>query len=71
MNEPFFTSTHLEIIGTILMPLGSGLAYLIWRTGQNQLKLDLMWEWFTNHGHETTGYQPGDELRGTRRSGKI
>lgn len=69
MNETGWS--HFQIIAGIVLPLGSGMAWLmvrqarqIAREAQNQLKLDLMWEWFTNHGHDLTGYKPGDEHRG-------
>jgi len=54
---------HIEIVAGIVIPLGSGILWLIVRQVQNQLKLDLMWDWFTNHGHDVTGYQPGDERK--------
>jgi hypothetical protein len=64
MTEPsLFSAEHIELVGMIVIPLGSGILYLIWNQAQNQLKLDLVWEWFTNHGHELTGYKPGDEKR--------
>lgn len=56
-------STHLTIIISILVPLGSGIAWLI--RGQlaaaraqarMELKVDTMWLWFTNHGSDITGY---------------
>jgi hypothetical protein len=53
---------RLEIVPSILIPLGSGIGWLIWKQSQNQLKLDLIWESFTNHGSQLTGYKPGDEL---------
>lgn len=57
---------HLEIIAGVLIPLGSGIGYLIWTQAQNQLKLDALWHWFTNDAHELTGYKPGDELKGKK-----
>jgi hypothetical protein len=32
---------RLEIVASILIPLGSGIGWLIWKQSQNQLKLDL------------------------------
>lgn len=68
MNETFWT--HLSMVAAVVVPLGSGITYLI--RGQIrsaaaqariELKVDTMWEWFTQHGHEITGYQKGDEFR--------
>jgi hypothetical protein len=58
-----FSAEHIELVGMILIPLGGGIIYLIWQSAQMKLKVDLMFDWFTNHGHDITGYQPGDELR--------
>jgi len=55
--------THVGIAASIVLPLGSGLLYVIWQLSQMTLKLDLIWEWYTNHGHEITGYKPGDERK--------
>jgi hypothetical protein len=55
--------THIEIIAGIAIPLGSGILYVIWQQAQMALKVDLMFDWFSNHGHDITGYQPGDEKK--------
>lgn len=55
--------THIGIIASILLPLGSGLIYVIYQLGQMTLKIDLMWKWFSNDAHELTGYKPGDERK--------
>ena len=47
--------THFEIIGGVGLPLGSGILYVIWQQAQMALKVDLMFEWFINDGHEITG----------------
>lgn len=60
-----FSSEHLTLWASVVIPLGSGIGWLIYRSGQNQLKIDLMWSWFSNHGSGITGYKPGDE-RGRR-----
>jgi len=57
------TTAHLELAASILIPVGSGIAYLIWTQAQNQLKIDAMWLWFSNHGSELTGYKAGDERK--------
>jgi hypothetical protein len=64
MAEPtFFSLEHIELFGIIVMPLGSGIMYLIWQQAQMTLKVNTMWRWFSNDAHELTGYQPGDEKR--------
>lgn len=55
---------HLEIIAGVVIPLGSGIGWLIWNASQQNLKINLMWAWYTNHGSHLTGYKPGDERRG-------
>lgn len=49
--------THLEIIAGIVLPLGSGILWLIARQARQDLKIDTMWTWFTNHGSNITGYK--------------
>jgi hypothetical protein len=58
------TQTHIEMLGL----LGSGIAWLIKRQENSiklqtelKIKVETMWLWFTQHGHEITGYKPGDE----------
>ena len=51
------------MIGGIVCPLGSGIGYLIWQQAQLNLKVDILWGWYTNHGSSLTGYKPGDEFR--------
>ena len=50
-----FSTEHIELVGMILFPLGTGLGYLIWQQAQMTLKVDLMFQWFVNEGHELTG----------------
>lgn len=56
--------THLEIVASVVIPLGSGIVWLIWNAARQNLKVDLMWLWYTNHGSDLTGYKPGDEFKG-------
>jgi hypothetical protein len=62
-DTSLFSPEHVQLLGLIVLPLGSGVGYLIWNQAQMKLKVDLMFEWFTNHGHDITGYKPGDEHR--------
>lgn len=55
--------THVGIIASILVPLGSGIGYLIWQQAQMALKVNTVWAWFSNDAHEFTGYRPGDEFK--------
>lgn len=56
MTEPsLFSTEHIELVGMILFPLGTGLGYLIWSQAQMALKVNLMFDWFVNDGHEITG----------------
>jgi hypothetical protein len=55
--------THIGIAAGIVIPLGSGIGYLIWQQAQLTTKVDLLWHWFTNDAHEFTGYKPGDERK--------
>lgn len=56
------TWTHIGILA-LFIPVISGLAWLIWNASAQNMKINLMWEWFTNHGSDITGYKPGDERR--------
>ena len=49
MTEKLFNAEHIEMIGMILIPLGSGIGYLIWMFAQLTLKVDIMWEVLSNH----------------------
>jgi len=69
-RESLFSPEHLAMWATIMAPLGSGILWVllrqarqIEREAQNQVKLDTMWNWFTNHGSDVTGYKPGDERK--------
>jgi hypothetical protein len=62
MNESIWT--HIGIAAGIVIPLGSGLGYVIWQQAQLTLKVDVMFEWFTNGGHEITG---GDKYADLKR----
>jgi hypothetical protein len=53
--------THVEIIAGILIPLGSGLIYVVYQLGQVNVKVTTMWEWYTNHGSSITGYKKNEE----------
>jgi hypothetical protein len=55
--------SHAELAASIVLPLGSGIGWLIWNAAQQNLKTNTMWSWFTNHGHDITGYRPGDEFK--------
>jgi len=55
METSLFSTEHIELIGAILLPIGSGIIYLIWQSAQMKLKVDLMFSWFVNDGHEITG----------------
>lgn len=55
MSEHLFSADHIALIGMILIPLGTGIGILIWRQAQMALKVDLMFAWFVNEGHEITG----------------
>lgn len=70
MTAPESFWSHAELAASIIIPLGSGIGWLIWNTAQQNLKLNLMWIWFTNHGHDITGYKPGDEFRTRGRNAK-
>jgi len=70
IDTNLLSTEHIELVGMIVIPLGSGIVWMLKRQAreitlqaQNQLKLDLIWLWFTNHGHDITGYQPGDEKK--------
>lgn len=62
-----WTTDHIQLAiavwASVVVPLGSGIGWLIYKQAQRDLKIDMMWEWYTNHGHDITGYQPGDEHR--------
>lgn len=70
MTAPDTFWGHVELAASIVIPLGSGLGWLIWNTAQQNLKLNVMWLWFTNHGHDITGYQVGDEFKARGRNAK-
>jgi uncharacterized membrane protein len=72
------TWTHIQMVVGILVPLGSGIAWILKRQSESlkeatkaaksiariEVKVDTMWEWFTNHGSDLTGYKSpsdGDE----------
>lgn len=67
MDNHLFSPEHVQLIGLIVLPLlgtlGSGIGWLIWKSAQNQLKIDYMWDAMTNHLSELTGYKPGDEKK--------
>jgi hypothetical protein len=62
-DSGLFSIEHIELVGMVLFPLGIGMGYLVWQQAQMALKVDMMFLWFTNHGSDITGYQPGDEKR--------
>jgi hypothetical protein len=69
-DSNLFSAEHIELAATILVPIGSGILYLMRQAAKSianqarmELKIDLMWAWFTNEAHELTGYQPGDEYK--------
>lgn len=55
--------THIGIAASIVIPLGSGIGYLIWQQAQMAVKVEAMWTWYSNDAHEFTGYKPGDERK--------
>lgn len=66
MSETFWG--HVQLALVILVPICSGLAWVIKRQADSirmqarmELKVDTMWEWFTNHGSHITGYKPSGE----------
>jgi len=61
MSETIWT--HVGIVAGIVLPLGSGILWLIWNASQQTMKVNTMWDWFTNHGSDITGYKPGDERK--------
>ena len=66
MTQPdtsLFSAEHLALWASIVGPLGSGIVWLIWKQAQNQLKIDWMWDYLTNHISDQTGYRPGDERK--------
>ena len=44
-----FSTEHIELVGMILIPLGIGIARLIWVLSQLMLKVDIIWEMLGNH----------------------
>jgi hypothetical protein len=56
-----FSPEHVQLIGLIVLPLGSGIGVLIWRQARMALKVDTMWGWYTNHGSDITGYKKPDK----------
>ena len=67
MTEPkLFSPEHVQLIGLILIPVFLSLcgsmwyllkkiSQLIWQIAQMSLKVDIMFSWFVNEGHEITG----------------
>lgn len=49
MSDPLLSLEHVELVGMILIPMGSGIAYIIWQQAQLALKVDVLWEFFSNH----------------------
>lgn len=48
-DTTLLTTEHIELIGIIVMPIMSGIGYLIWKLSQVAFKVDTMWEWLSNH----------------------
>jgi hypothetical protein len=62
-DTSLFSPEHVQLLGLIVLPLSSGILYIIWQTAQMKLKVDQMWSWYSNDAHELTGYKPGDEKK--------
>jgi hypothetical protein len=55
IDSNLFSTEHIELAGMVLFPLGTGIGWLIWQQAQMALKVNLMFDWFVNDGHEITG----------------
>lgn len=52
-----------EAVATVLVAIGSGVVYLIYGQGQQNVKINTMWDWFTNHGSDITGYKKDERKK--------
>lgn len=53
MTEPnLFTTEHIELVGIILIPIITGIGYLIYQQAQLALKVETMWAWWSNHANK-------------------
>lgn len=55
--------THIGIAASIVIPLGSGIGYLIWQQAQMAVKVEAMWGWWSNHANEGRNVVMKDETK--------
>ena len=51
-DNNLFSTEHIELVGIILMPTALGIGYLIWQQAQMAMKVDTIWDWWSNHADQ-------------------